>query len=52
MKFEKFKSSRGEVAVFRELDLKNEKIGSLDALLFDDNDKVVLVENKEIKQSC
>lgn len=49
MKFEKFKSSRGEVAVFRELDLKNEKIGSLDALLFDDNDKVVLVENKRDK---
>ena len=48
-KFGKFKSSRGEVAVFQELDLKNEKIGSLDALLFDDNDKVVIVENKREK---
>lgn len=48
-KWEKVKSAKPEFPVFEELDLKNERIGSLDALLFDENDNVVLVENKNEK---
>ena len=48
-KWEKVKSAKPEFPVFEELDLKSERIGSLDALLFDENDNVVLVENKKEK---
>jgi hypothetical protein len=48
-KWEKIKVFDSEVSLFEELDLKNERIGSLDALLYDKNDNVVLVENKKEK---
>ena len=48
-KWEKIKSAKADYSVIEELDLGNEKIGSLDALLFDDQDNVVLVENKKEK---
>ncbi len=48
-KWEKVKSAKPEFPVFEELDIKNERIISLDALLFDENDNVVLVENKKDK---